>query len=146
MAKELRQRFRRRSMPLRKGDEVEIMTGRFEGKKGKVSKINYKFYQVYVDGVMIKRTDGTERQAPLHASNLKITNLNLTDKQRIRVLERKGKVEIPKQEVKQEVKPEEKKVAVEQKPKIEEKKTEKKVEKKIEKDVAKTKTETRTKK
>jgi len=133
LAKELRQRFRRRSMPLRKGDEVEIMTGRFEGKKGKVSKINYKFYQVYVDGVMIKRTDGTERQAPLHASNLKITNLNLTDKQRIRVLERKGKVEIPKQEVKPEVKQE-------VKPEV------KKVEEKIEKGVAKTKTETRTKK
>jgi len=119
LSKDLRQRFKRRSMPLRKGDEIEVMTGKFAGKKSKVLRIDYKFYQVFVDGVMIKRTDGTERQAPLHASNLKITSLNLTDKKRIKVLERKGKVEIPKQpieEKKKEEKPKEEKPKEEKKP------------------------------
>lgn len=98
LSKELREKFKRRSLPIRRGDEIEIMRGKFKGRKGKIARLDTKFYQVFIEGVMIKRTDGTERQAPLHASNLKITNLNLSDKKRIKMLERKTKVEVPKVE------------------------------------------------
>lgn len=76
---------------MRKGDEVEIMRGEFKKRRGKVSKVDTKNYRVYVEGITRKRTDGTERQVPIHPSNLKIINLNLDDKRRVKILERKMK-------------------------------------------------------
>lgn len=88
LSKELRTKYKRRSFPLRKGDEVEVMKGEHRKKRGKISKVNLKKYKVYVEGVTIKRTDGTERQIALHPSNLKIINLILEDKLRVKALER----------------------------------------------------------
>ncbi|MEM5834368.1 MAG: 50S ribosomal protein L24 [Candidatus Aenigmatarchaeota archaeon] len=91
LSKELREKYKTRSLPLRKGDEVEIMRGEFKKRRGKVSRIDTKKYKVYIEGVTRKRTDGTERQVPIHPSNLRIINLNLEDKRRVKILERKMK-------------------------------------------------------
>ncbi|MGC8812658.1 MAG: 50S ribosomal protein L24 [Candidatus Aenigmatarchaeota archaeon] len=91
LSKELKEKYKRRSLPLRKGDEVEIMRGEFKKKKGKISRIDTKKYRVYIEGITRKRTDGTERQVPIHPSNLRIINLNLEDKRRVKIIERKGK-------------------------------------------------------
>lgn len=66
------------------------MRGKFKGRTGKVARINYKKYRVYVEGITRKRTVGTEAQVSLHPSKLKITNLNLDDKRRQKIMERKG--------------------------------------------------------
>ena len=76
---------------MRKGDEVEVMRGKFKGKKGKIMKVDLKKYKVYIEGITIRRTDGTERLAPIHPSNLKLINLNLEDKRRVKILERRAK-------------------------------------------------------
>ena len=91
LSKELRQKYKRRNFPLRKGDEVEVMNGKYFKKRGKISSVNYKFYKVYVDGITRKTTVGTEKAVPLHPSNLKIVDLNLSDKKRMRAVERKVK-------------------------------------------------------
>lgn len=91
LSKELRQKFNRRSMPVRKGDEVEVMRGEHKKKKGKISRVDLRKYKVYVEGVTIKRTDGTERQIAIHPSNLRVISLNLDDKRRVKILERKIK-------------------------------------------------------
>jgi len=91
LSKELRQKYMTRSMPIRKGDEVEVMRGEFKKKRGKISRVDLKEYKVYVEGMTTKRTDGTERQVAFHPSNLKIINLNLDDKRRVKILERKMK-------------------------------------------------------
>ncbi len=91
LSKELREKYKTRSLPVRKGDEVEIMRGEFKKKRGKVTKVDLKKYKVYVEGITRKRTDGTERLVPIHPSNLKIINLNLEDKRRVKILERKMK-------------------------------------------------------
>ncbi len=91
LSKELREKYKTRSMPLRKGDEVEVMRGEFKKRKGKVLRIDTKKYKVYVEGITRKKTDGTERLVPFHPSNLKIINLNLEDKRRVKILERRGK-------------------------------------------------------
>ena len=91
LSKELREKYKTRSLPVRKGDEVEIMRGEFKKKRGKVTKVDLKKYKVYVEGITRKRTDGTERLVPIHPSNLKIINLNLEDKRRVKILERKIK-------------------------------------------------------
>jgi len=103
MSKDLKQRFNIRSFPLRKGDEVEVMKGKFRKKRGKVTRIDYKYYQVFVEGMTRKRTAGTEVQVPFHASNLRIINLEMGDKMRVKSLERKIKAKEGK-EVKQEMK------------------------------------------
>jgi large subunit ribosomal protein L24 len=91
LSKELKEKYKTRSLPLRKGDEVEIMRGEFKKKRGKISRIDTKKYKVYIEGITRKRTDGTERQAPIHPSNLRIINLNLEDKRRVKIIERKMK-------------------------------------------------------
>ncbi len=96
LSKELIEKYKTRSFPLRKDDEVEIMRGKFIGKTGKISKVDLKEYKVYIDGIKVKRTDGTTRLKAIDPSNLKILKLNLTDKKRIKVLERKMKGKVIK--------------------------------------------------
>jgi large subunit ribosomal protein L24 len=88
LSKELREQYKRRSLPLRKGDEVKVMRGEFKGKVGKVVEIDTKKYKVYVDTVKKKRSVGTEYLAPISPSNLMIVKLNLDDKYRLKILER----------------------------------------------------------
>ena len=103
LSKELRQQYKRRSLPLRSGDEVEIMKGGYAGKSGKVARVDLKYYKIFIEGITRKRTVGTDVQVPIHPSNLKITNLSLDDEFRRKILQRKGvKVEKPK-EIKKEV-------------------------------------------
>jgi large subunit ribosomal protein L24 len=88
LSKELREQYKRRSLPLRKGDEVKVMRGEFKGTIGKVVKIDTKKYKVYVDTVKKKRSVGTEYLVPISPSNLMIVKLNLDDKYRLKILER----------------------------------------------------------
>jgi len=91
LSKELRQKYKFRSFPLRKNDEVQVMRGEHKKKVGKISRVDYKKYKVYVEGVTIKSTTGTDKQVALHPSNLKIITLNLDDKKRVKAFERKVK-------------------------------------------------------
>jgi large subunit ribosomal protein L24 len=91
LSKELREKYKRRSLPVRKGDEVEIMRGEFKGKRGKISRVDLKNYKVYIEGITRKKTTGIEVQVPIHPSNLKIISLNLDDKKRVEAIERKIK-------------------------------------------------------
>jgi len=88
LSKELREKYKRRSLPLRKGDEVKVMRGEFKGTIGKVVEIDTKKYKVYVDTVKKKRSVGTEYLVPISPSNLMIVKLNLDDKYRLKMLER----------------------------------------------------------
>jgi len=90
LSKELRQEHNRRSLPIRKGDKVEIMRGDFKGHQGKVERVDLKNYKVYVEGATIQKVDGTTAYFPIHPSNLRIIELNLEDEKRVEALERKG--------------------------------------------------------
>ena len=59
LSKELRKEHNTRSLPVRKGDTVKVMSGQFKEKTGKVSKVSLSRLKVYVDGVSLKRRDGT---------------------------------------------------------------------------------------
>ena len=89
LSKELREKYKTRSMPLRKGDEVEVMRGEFKGKKGKIVRIDTKKYRVYVEGIVRKKSTGENVAVPIHPSKLRIINLNLEDTWRKKILERK---------------------------------------------------------
>ena len=90
LSKELRKKYNKRSIPVRKGDEVEIITGEFKKKIGKIRKVDLKKLKIYIDGISRKKTDGTDIQVPIHPSNLRIINLNLEDTKRLKSL-KKGK-------------------------------------------------------
>ena len=81
------------SVPVRTGDTVKIMRGDRKGSEGKVSQIDRKNYRIFVEGVTREKVDGTTTLIPIHPSKVMITRLNLDDKWRRKMLERKGAVE-----------------------------------------------------
>lgn len=95
LSEALRERFNRRAVPLRKGDEVEIMRGSSRGLKGKIERVDLKKSKVFVENVKVKKVNGTEVLKPLEPSNLLITNLDLEDKFRKKMLEKNMKTSQP---------------------------------------------------
>lgn len=77
------------SLPLRKGDTVRIMRGDRKGIEGKVSKVDRKKYRISVEGVTREKVDGTAIPVLIHPSKVMIINLNLDDKWRRDLLDRK---------------------------------------------------------
>jgi large subunit ribosomal protein L24 len=89
LSPDLRKKYKTRSIPIRRGDEVEIMRGEFKGKKGKIMKVDLKKYKIYVEGITRRKTDGTQALVPIHPSKIKILSLNLANKRRVKILERR---------------------------------------------------------
>jgi large subunit ribosomal protein L24 len=65
------------------------MVGKFRKHEGRIEKIDIKLGRAFVNGVEITKKDGTKKWLPLDPSNLLITELNLEDKFRQKILERK---------------------------------------------------------
>jgi len=93
LSKELRRKYGKRNMAVKKGDLVRILVGKFKRKEGKVSSVRRDVLKVTVDGMQIQKKDGTKVNAKFHPSNLQIKELNLTDKKREAILLRKKKGE-----------------------------------------------------
>ena len=89
LSKELHKKYNKRSMNLRKGDNVKIARGQFKNKSGKIEEISLKKLSVYVTGIEVVKRGGTKSRYPLHPSNLIITEVNMEDKMRIKTVERK---------------------------------------------------------
>src|SRR6266702_2524119 len=79
---ELRQKYAVRGIGVREGDSVRIMRGDFEGLEGKVERVEYETGRVYVEGMTREKAAGVASKLPVHASKVRITNLNLSDKWR----------------------------------------------------------------
>lgn len=89
LSKELREKYKRRNLPVRKGDKVKVMRGESKGKIGEVMRVDTKKYKVYIDGITIKKASGEEVPKPIHPSNVMITSLYIEDSKRRAVFERK---------------------------------------------------------
>ncbi len=98
LSKELRKKHTMRNIVLVKGDEVKIMRGKFKNKKAKVKKIEIKKLRVFLDGITVKKMDGSSSDVPMKASSLQIISLNLDDKKRMKTQNIKNKQEKEKQE------------------------------------------------
>jgi len=96
LSKELRKKHGKRNVPVRKGDVVKITKGKFKKKQGKVTKVELKKSKIIVEGIQIKKTDGSKVNAPLKAPNLQIVELNLEDKKRMKKLNVKKEETIKK--------------------------------------------------
>ncbi len=89
LSKDLKEKYNRRSISIRKGDQVKVMRGAFVGIGGEVLKVNLEKYKIYVDGITQKKADGTDVSRPIDPSNVLITELFIEDKERRNMLERK---------------------------------------------------------
>lgn len=89
LSKDLRKKYNKRAVNLRKGDTVKITRGQFKNKTGKIDEVSVKKTSVYVNGIEIVKRDGTKARYPIHPSNLMITELNMDDKMRNKTIGRK---------------------------------------------------------
>ena len=82
LSKELREKMKKRSAPIRKGDKVKVMRGDFKGKSGFVASVDYKNAKVKVEGVSNRNSRGVDVLVPLSPSNLMIIEKKLEEKKR----------------------------------------------------------------
>jgi len=90
LSPELLEEYKTHSIQVREGDTVTIIRGNFAGVEGKVTRVDTKKFFLYIEGVTRERTDGTSVPVPIHPSKVMIKNLNLGDKRRKKILERRG--------------------------------------------------------
>jgi large subunit ribosomal protein L24 len=93
LSPELREKYKRRSFPVRVGDRVKILRGEFKGVEGKVTGVDRERQMIYVENVTIKKADGSSVPRSIHVSNVMITELNLDDEYRKKALLRGKEVE-----------------------------------------------------
>ena len=86
LSRELRGRFQRRSVPVRKGDTVRVLAGSFVGREERVAKVNRRDYSVTLDNVTLKTAEEKLKPLALRTSHLVLTRLNLADPWRRRAL------------------------------------------------------------
>jgi len=93
LSDELVEKYGVKRLPVRVGDVVRIMRGDWKGHEGKVVKVDTKRIRIFVEGVQIKKADGTPVYYPIHPSKVMIIKLDLSDKWRRKIIERrKGKI------------------------------------------------------
>ncbi len=86
LSRELRKKYGRRNVGLRKGDKVKIMNGGFRKKEGKVTKVFLKISKITMEGIQRKKMDGSKADIKINPSNVQIVELNLEDKKRERTI------------------------------------------------------------
>ncbi len=119
LSKELRKSIKKRNLPLKKGDVVKIMRGKFKKKTGKIKAVNLTKLKVSIDGIQIQKKDGNKVDLWFPSSNLQITDLNLEDRRRLKKEKTKpeekvenkkeiNKIETKEKEITQKTKPKKK--------------------------------------
>ena len=78
-----------KTLPVRKGDTIRVVRGDHKGFEGKVSRIDLKHFRVFLEGLTREKVDGTTVFVAIHPSKIMIKTLNLDDKVRKAILERK---------------------------------------------------------
>ena len=86
LSKELREKYGKRNIAVRKGDVVKIMRGKFKGKQGKITEVKLKISKVVIEGIQVKKQDGSKANVRLQPSNLQIIELNLEDRKQMKKL------------------------------------------------------------
>ncbi|MEM2875652.1 MAG: 50S ribosomal protein L24 [Candidatus Bathyarchaeia archaeon] len=89
LSKELREKYGFRTIPIVKGDQVIVSRGDNAGVEGNVIRVDRKRYRIHLQGLNRKKVDGTEVPVAIHPSKVVVTKLNLKDKWREKVINRK---------------------------------------------------------
>ena len=89
LSKELRQKYKKRSARVVKGDVVKVMRGEYKDVDGKVLKVSTQSNSVSIEGIKKEKRQGDKFDVYIHASNVMITSLNTNDSWRMAKLEGK---------------------------------------------------------
>jgi large subunit ribosomal protein L24 len=91
LSNELRERYHRRSIRVKKGDSVIVIRGDSKGHEGKVVRVDTERGFVYIEGLTMKDSRGRTVLKPVHVSKIIITKLDLSDEKRQAKIEALGK-------------------------------------------------------
>ena len=94
LSKELRKKYEKRNVPVKLGDTVKILRGKFKGKSGKITHVFLKISKVTIDGIQATKQDGSKVNIKMQPTNLQITALNMEGNKRFKT----EKKEKPKNE------------------------------------------------
>lgn len=86
--KDLRKKYGRRSIEVRKGDEVKVMRGKFRGRQGKVGSVDIKNSRIQIDGIQRSKVGQEKLITWFHPSNVKIIILNNDDMRRLKSMKK----------------------------------------------------------
>ncbi len=81
LSKELREKLKTRSLRVRKGDTVKIISGQFKGKSGTVERVIPGNAKIFIGGVELVKKNGGKIQYPIIPSKVVITEIK-EDKRR----------------------------------------------------------------
>ena len=84
LSKDLRKKYGKRNIPIKKGDVVKILRGKFKKKQGKIKEVKLKTSKITIDGIQVKKQDGSKTDVKLQPSNLQIIELNTEDQRRLK--------------------------------------------------------------
>ena len=87
--KSLRDQYKIRALPIKRGDEVKILKGKFKGKSGKVVQVYRRRSVIYVDKITREKQNGQSVFCPLKPSYCVIEKL-LENKDRKKTIERRA--------------------------------------------------------
>lgn len=90
LAKEQRDKYNVRAMPVRKDDEIRVLRGAHKGKAGKVTACYRLKWVIHVDKVTRERANGSSVPVGIHPSNVEITKMKLSNNRK-KILERKDR-------------------------------------------------------
>jgi large subunit ribosomal protein L24 len=91
LSKDLSTQYGFKTAPLRKGDTVLVSRGDYKGHEGKVGSLIIPKMRITVEGVNIKKMDGTNKLVQISPSKVTITKLDLSDNRRKQLFESKSK-------------------------------------------------------
>ena len=91
LSKELKKKHARKSFPVKKGDGVKVMRGEFKKKTGKVESVDLTKLKIAIAGISRIKKDGSKVSVYFHPSNLQITELDLSDKKRLKSINKEDK-------------------------------------------------------
>jgi len=93
LSKSLREQYKIRSLPIKRGDEVKILKGKAKGKTGKVVQVYRKRNVIYVDKVQRDKQNGQTVFLPIKPSYCLIEKL-LINKDRTKTIEKRAAINL----------------------------------------------------
>ena len=89
LSKTLRDQYKIRSLPIKRGDEVKILKGKSKGKTGKVVQVYRRRNVIYVDKVNREKQNGQSVFLPIRPCHCIVEKL-LINKDRTKTIERRA--------------------------------------------------------
>jgi len=88
LSKDLKKQYKKRNIPVRKGDRVKVLRGKFKDTIGEIDKVDMKTLKIQVKGAEVNRGEGRTVARPIDPSNVVVLTINKDDKLRMEALKR----------------------------------------------------------